>query len=213
MKKVKTIAGALIACTTVLIAQPAEALSREQLLENCKPLLDLANKALSDRKMKTAIEANAIDGGGALSEASCVDNLLDFEFDAFMNVGGFEGLLGGLFESMKGQVKDSLKNMTCDFADDLKAESDTFLSCTANMSVDLAVAGQLPTPSLESCLGTGLDGSGYDFSFSGGNGNYGISERFETGGGTSSSTGTQSSQQLLDAIGNKVNQLNQMGGQ
>lgn len=188
------------------------------LLEKCQPLLTAVNDALESRKKKTAIEASAITGGGTLSEASCVDNLLDFEFDSFMGVGGFEDLLGGLFSTLQDDAKDNLKNMACDFADDLKAQSDSFISCTANLSVDLAVAAGMSAPTLESCFGTGMSGSGYDFSFSGGSGSNSIERRLggdiSVGGSNNDSTGSTNSQidSLMDGIQNKVDDLNSMGG-
>lgn len=215
MKKVRSFVAVYSLTIGAAICAPnaQAAIDSATLLEKCKPLLDAVNGALDMRKKKTAIEAGAISGGGSLSEASCVDNLLDFEFDSFMNVGGFDSLLGGLFDTLKNDVQDQLKQMTCDFADDLKAQSDDFLSCTANMSVDLSMAAGLSAPTLESCLGTGLSGNGYDFNYSGGEGSSSIGTRL--GGDFNLGNGNQSSNSgatVIDSLQNKVEDLNNMGG-
>mgnify|MGYP000669284707 CR=1 FL=1 len=193
------------------IASPVSAaIDPAALLEKCKPLLDQVAGALDSRKKKTALESTAITGGGSLSDASCVDNLLDFEFDSFTNINGFEDLMGGLFSSLQNEAKDNLKNMACDFADDLKEQSNTFISCTANLSVDLGVAAGLSAPTMEACFGTGISDQGYNFNFQGGEGSNSLERRFGSSVSTGSNQGNSSSAtNLLNSLEDKVDQMNE----
>lgn len=207
-------------CVLVMMFMPYSAMAIESntslILQKCQPLIDAANATLSQRKKKAAVEATAISGGGSLSEAACLDSLMGIDFDYFMNVSSLSGMVSGLFDNVKSQFQDSLMEMACDFTDELKAQSDTFLTCTANLSVDLNLAGGLPTPDLQSCLNTGMNGYSFDYSGSQsyGTGSTSMSERLSTelplsGSGTESS---QSSSDLLNKISEKVQGLNSLQG-
>ncbi|WP_299197668.1 hypothetical protein [uncultured Amphritea sp.] len=209
-----------IGIAILIMAVPYSAFGSESdtslVLQKCQPLIDAANNVLVQRKKKAAVEATAISGGGTLSEAACLDSLMGIDFDYFMNVSSLSGMVSGLFDNVKEQFQGSLKEMACDFSDELKAQSDTFLTCTANLSVDLSLAGGLPTPDLQSCLNTGMNGYSFDYSGSEsyGTGSSSISKRFSnsqtlTGSGTEAS---QSSTDLLNKISEKVQGLNSLQG-
>lgn len=208
----------LISCvlgSQLILASPVySAVDQATLLAKCEPLLSKARGILDAHNMKTSLEASAITGGGSLSDAACIDNLLDFDFDAFSSVGGLEDLFGGLMGTLKDEAMDSLKSMACDFADDLKAEADDFISCTANLSIDLGVAAGLSPPSLESCLGTGISEQGYNFNFSGGEGDHSLSRRLEGGFGSGSGNELQneSANELLNSLKDKAEDLKSLDG-
>ena len=211
INKVVRVIGVIAICQS---ASYVHAGSSELVLEKCRPLLDAVGTALDQRKKKTAIEATGITAGGSLSEAACIDNLMSFEFDSFMKIPSLNGLLGGIFEGFKKDVRDSLTQMACDFSDELKAQTDTFLSCTANMTVDLNMAAGIPTPELQSCLNTGMDGYSFDYSAdqSFGTGTSSLERRsgITLGDLTNSAYQSQSSSNLLDTINQKVEALNSL---
>lgn len=184
------------------------AFTQAEMLAKCKPLLDAVQGSLDNRKRKVLFEAEGITGGSSLSEGSCVDNLLEFQFDAFA-LTGISGAIGAGISQLKEEALQKVAQLACDFADDLKAEADEFLSCTATFSVNLEAMGQLPTPDLQSCFGTGLSGSDFGYSYSAGKGSESIGTSF--GGSVGTDEAQEKNKALFDSIRTKIDSLNDMG--
>jgi hypothetical protein len=210
LKKVNVIVCSVFCFQLFVATNSSAALSPEEIFEKCQPLRDAVKAALDNRKKKVLIEADGISGGGSLSEASCVDQLLDFEFDAFA-LSGLGGVLSGVFDKIKQQALEQLSQLVCDFADDLKHEADEFLSCTATFSVNLEAMGDLPSPDLQSCLGSGFSGSDYGYTYSSGEGDssIGINEGGTIGAGVNDPNPKQV--ELFESINSKIGELNGMG--
>ncbi|SIQ98771.1 hypothetical protein [Marinobacterium stanieri] len=152
----------VISGTSFVAPQPARAELPADVMARCQPLISAAKGALSNRKAKSAAEATGITAGSSLSEAACVDSLFDISFDSFMLVPSISSIIGGAFEQLKKQFINAIRNAVCDFGNNLKEETDKFLTCTANVSVSLSGGGGLGSFDAESCLGTGIDGFEYN---------------------------------------------------
>ncbi|WP_370238907.1 hypothetical protein [Neptunomonas phycophila] len=177
------------------------------LSDDCAPLLQAVEAAKTARINKAVIESATITGGQELSTAACIGTLMDIDFDFFSGIGSWSGVLNGVFSKVKNQVKDAFTNMVCDVSNDLKANADTFLSCSASLDVSLDAAAGMDVPDLAACLGAG-DAFNLDFSqgVSVGNGSTSI------GIGKSLSTGSSSSNSssLLNSLKSKVDSVNSL---
>lgn len=223
--KASVAVGIVVMATSVCAPSAAlAALSAEEIEARCEPLAEAARTNLVARINKGAIEASTITGGGDLSEVSCIDQFDGMSFDFFSMIPSLDGALMGALSSIKQQFADALNQMVCNVADDIRNNVDTFLSCSASLSVSLNAAAGIAVPDLDSCLGAGQT-FGIDFgateSVGTGSNSISVADQYSMGTGTSYSgngtaasaiSGAAAGASVVDAVQRKVDSLLQARG-
>lgn len=221
---INAVAVAISLCCLSVAPAPAYALTKAQILDNCSPLLDAANSALAARKAKAAVQAKAITGGGDVSANACIDSLRKIQTpDAFLKIPSLSSVVSSGIQKVRDEFQSGLMNMVCDFTQDLKDNADQFLSCSAAFSVGVT-GGVTQNMDLQSCLGTGLNGTNISFSKSIGEGDTfksRLSENASTNPGINDSAagtgskpgGASGANSLMNSVKEKINGLNELRGE